>query len=163
MSSLAHVSFLLDTLWCHFLFTCSLIKIWCRRITTNYKSASAMEGGLVNQISFKVKWWMIRFVWTVLFLVCSCGTLTKWMLPRLSVLFTNSWQRRLLKTADTPLIEHEEVHLVPTQSLHPCTLVSLVQDGTLHVNQRETNTPTQPQSLWSTMASCLQNMLCQLW
>ena len=45
-----------------------------------------------------------------------------------------------MKTKPTQLIEHREVKLVTTQSLHPYVVASLVQEDTLHVTERETET-----------------------
>jgi hypothetical protein len=61
------------------------------------------------------------------------------------------------------LIEHGEVELVPTWSLHHYILVSLGQKGTLEAIKREWQTPTQPQSVWSTFHPFVQNMLGQYW
>lgn len=58
----------------------------------------------------------------------------------------------LLKTAPTPLIENEDVWLVPTENLHPYALVSLVREGTLQATKSGMETPTQGQT------HCLQNM-----
>lgn len=45
-----------------------------------------------------------------------------------------------LQTEDKPiqLTEHGKVDLVPTLSLHPYVLVSLVQDGTLYTAEKHT-------------------------
>jgi len=52
----------------------------------------------------------------------------------------------LSRTTPTQLIEHEEVKLVPTWSLYPYILVSLVQKSTLQSTEREIWPPTQPQN-----------------
>ena len=43
-----------------------------------------------------------------------------------------------MKTTPTQLIEHAEVELEPTQILHPCVLMPLVQEGIVHASKKET-------------------------
>ena len=43
----------------------------------------------------------------------------------------------LLKTTPTQLTEHEEVKSVPSESLHPYGLESLLQEGSLFATKRE--------------------------
>lgn len=42
-------------------------------------------------------------------------------------------------------------------------LFSWVQEDILHATKREMHTPTELQTLWSTMVSCLQDILAQWW
>ena len=53
----------------------------------------------------------------------------------------------LLKRTSIQLIEHGEVTVLNTASLHSYVLASLVQEGTLHTTKGETQIPAQPQTL----------------
>lgn len=53
------------------------------------------------------------------------------------------------KKIPTQLIEYGDFKLVPTKSLHRYGLVSFLQEGTPHDTKQETQTPTQPQTLFS--------------
>ena len=69
----------------------------------------------------------------------------------------------MLNSTPIQFIEHWKAELVPTQSLHPYFLASLVQVGTLPTTKGKSQTPAQPQILWSRLVSCLQDMLGQWW
>lgn len=71
--------------------------------------------------------------------------------------------KALLLKPPTQPIGWGEVELVPRQSLHPCMLASLVQEGTLHTTNGERLTPAQPQTLWSTIVIYQQDMLQWWW
>lgn len=49
----------------------------------------------------------------------------------------------LPRTIPTQLTEHGETELVPTWSLLPCVLVTLVWEGSLKATKKETWTPNQ--------------------
>lgn len=51
----------------------------------------------------------------------------------------------LLRTTPTQLIEHGEVELIPTWSIQPYILMSLVWEGTLQATKRETSAAIQSQ------------------
>ena len=53
------------------------------------------------------------------------------MLPRLGCSPQTDRKTPLLKMLLTQIVEHNEVELLTTQSLHTCVLVTLVQESTL--------------------------------
>lgn len=67
----------------------------------------------------------------------------------------------LLKTTPTQFIEHREVELVPTKSLHPPSLVFMLLEGTLHSIRGEREKPTQLQILQYTVITFTQDELVQ--
>lgn len=67
-----------------------------------------------------------------------------------------------LNTILTQLIEHREVKLVPTSSLHTYMLVIWYRN-LLCVPPTRRQTATRPQPFWSIMVSCLQDTPVQWW